>query len=212
MSQASSSAEEIEPIGAIILGAGRSQRMGQPKLVLSWGNTTVVGQIVNTLQSAGVATITVITGAARELVEIALAGLAVKTVHNPEYAASEMLASLKLGLAAQTKSTQAVLVVLGDQPGIQENVVRSVMQGFVETHARLVVPSYQKRRGHPWLVQRELWGEILDLPTEKTLRDFLNQHGKEIAYVDVETASILKDIDTPQDYLSEKPPTSAPFE
>jgi molybdenum cofactor cytidylyltransferase len=204
--------ERNAAISAVILGAGRSRRMGQPKLILPWGETTVVGQIARTLQAAGIARISVVTGAAREQVESALAGLTVETIYNPEYERSEMLASLKLGLAAQPSETQAILVVLGDQPGIEESVVRRVTMGFFETQARLVAPSYQKRRGHPWLVQRSLWEEILDLPTDQTLRDFLNRHGEEIAYVTVDTASILKDIDTPADYLSERPPTSSPFE
>jgi molybdenum cofactor cytidylyltransferase len=201
-----------EDIGAIILGAGMSRRMGQPKLLLPWGDSSVIERIVQVLANAGIQKISLVSGAEREKIEAALAGLAVETLYNPEYATSEMLASLKLGLQAQPAQLQAVLVVLGDQPGIEGEVVSAVAQRFRQSQARLVVPSYKHRRGHPWLVRRDLWPELLELDPSLTLRDFLNQHGEEIDYVDVSSASVLKDIDTPQDYLKEKPVTSSPPE
>lgn len=198
----------IPPLAAVILGAGMSRRMGQPKLVLPWGNRTVIGHIVEVLHAGGVSQITLITGAARDLVEQAVDGLNVKTVYNPEYQTSEMLESLKLGLAAQAGDIRAALVVLGDQPAINAEVVGAVVNHYRHTMARLVAPSYQHRRGHPWLVTRDLWQEIQALRPEQTLRDFLNQHANEIAYVTVETPAVISDIDTPQDYSREKPPTS----
>jgi molybdenum cofactor cytidylyltransferase len=199
-------------VGAVILGAGMSRRMGQPKLLLPWGETTVIGQIVRVLHGAGIRRPTLVTGAVRERVESALAGQAVELVENTAYASSEMLDSLRLGLAAQAQTIAAVLVVLGDQPAIEEGVVRQVVEAYQHSRARLVAPSYQHRRGHPWLVQRELWPEIGGLGSQATLRDFLNRHADEIAYVEVDSPGILKDIDTPQDYLRERPPTSEPPE
>jgi CTP:molybdopterin cytidylyltransferase MocA len=60
------------------------------------------------------------------------------------------------------------------------------------------------RRGHPWLVRRELWAELLALRPPQTLRDFLNAHAEEIQYVETDP-TILKDLDTPEDYRREKP-------
>jgi len=67
------------------------------------------------------------------------------------------------------------------------------------------VPSFQMRRGHPWLVARPLWPEILALKPPESTRDFLAGHAHEIHYVNVDTPSILADLDTPEDYEKSHP-------
>jgi len=64
------------------------------------------------------------------------------------------------------------------------------------------------RRGHPWLVQASLWPALLAMQAGQTLRDFLNRHAAQIEYVEVDTPSILKDLDTPEDYERELQGTS----
>jgi CTP:molybdopterin cytidylyltransferase MocA len=61
------------------------------------------------------------------------------------------------------------------------------------------------KRGHPWLVTRSLWKEILELRPPSTLRDFLNKYSDAIHYVTVDTPSILADLDTPEDYRKSHP-------
>ena len=187
-------------IGAVVLAAGKSQRMGKPKLVLPWKGHTVIWQIVDTLSSAGVNDIIVVTGGSSDLVEKALAETAACCVHNPDYASSEMIHSLKIGLQALPAGCQALLVALGDQPFIEEAVIRRVIDTFLQTRSPLVIPSYQMRRGHPWLVERSRWQDLLAMPESQTLQDFISLHNSEITYVNVDTPSILKDIDTPEDY------------
>lgn len=192
-------------IGAVVLAAGQSRRMGRPKMVLPWGSTTVLGQVVHTLYSADVDPIVVVTGGAEDQVVPMLRGLPVITVDNPFYMQSEMLLSLQSGLKAMPKNVVAVLVCLGDQPQIELEVILNVIEHFCATMNPIVVPSFQMRRGHPWLVERNLWGEILSLDKESSLRQFLHAHQDEIEYVDVSTGSILKDLDTPEDYAAEAP-------
>ena len=100
---------------------------------------------------------------------------------------------------------EAALICLGDQPQVEERSVRSVCEAFQISGSKLVVPSYQMRRGHPWLLARELWDEVLRMREPETLREFLNRHASEIEYVDVNTPTILQDLDTPDDYLKYKP-------
>jgi molybdenum cofactor cytidylyltransferase len=193
-------------LGAVVLAAGQSRRMGQPKQVLPWGSRTVIEQVVGTLEAAGVGEIVVVTGAARELVEAALSGQRAQTVYNPAFAEAEMLSSLKVGMRSLSENIRATLVVLGDQPGIEESVVREVVEAHIREGARLVIPSYQMRRGHPWLLEQSLWAELLALPEDKTLRDFLDAQREEIVYANVNSPAILKDVDTPEDYRQQKPP------
>jgi molybdenum cofactor cytidylyltransferase len=119
-----------------------------------------------------------------------------------------MLSSLQCGLrflSAQSAGAEAALIGLGDQPQIQAGAVRQICESFRERKALLIVPSYQMRRGHPWLVERSLWDGLLELGPPQSPRDFLNRHAAGIVYVEMDTASILADLDTPQDYQNARP-------
>ena len=194
-------------ISALILAAGQSKRMGQPKMLLPWGNTTVLGQVLQTLKQANIPDMLVVTGAARIDIEKICAAYETLVAHNPDYANGEMLSSLQTGLSVLRDKTSAetALIVLGDQPQVQEGSVRAVVRRFIETESNLVVPSFQMRRGHPWLVARPLWDEIPQMKSPQSPRDFLNSHASEIEYVDVDNPSILADLDTFEDYLKSRP-------
>jgi molybdenum cofactor cytidylyltransferase len=196
---------DIPRIGAIVLAAGRSTRMGVTKMTLPWGDTTVIGQVVRVLVDSGVPDILVVTGGAQSEVQQALQGLPVREVYNPEYQQREMLSTFKLGLSNQGDHLDAVLVVLGDQPQIERKVVQSLIKVYSETRSALVVPSFQMRRGHPWLMDRSLWPAALELQEPATLRDFLAEYQSSIQYVNVDTPSILQDLDTPGDYRKYQP-------
>lgn len=196
-------------ITAIVLAAGKSSRMGRPKMCLPWGETTVIGQVVQTLAAGGVSKIIVVTGGAQAEVLAALgeirSAISVENVFNPGYADGEMLLSLQIGLHKLEAGIDAAMVALGDQPQIQEGIVRKLLQAYGKTRAPLIVPSYQLRRGHPWIVARSLWNEILALADPATMRDFLIAHQALIHYVSVENDSVLRDLDTPADYTREVP-------
>jgi molybdenum cofactor cytidylyltransferase len=192
-------------ISAIILAAGQSKRMGQPKMLLPWENTTVLGKVVETIQQAGVEDILAVTGGARDDVEKIVAQYKLRTVHNENYAREEMLTSIKLGLQGQEAQSEATLICLGDQPQVEERSVRNICNKFRENKSSIVVPSYQMRRGHPWLIARKLWDEVLQMHAPESMRDFLNTHRYDIFYVELDTPSILMDLDTPSDYLKYKP-------
>lgn len=194
------------PVGAVVLAAGESRRMGQSKMVLPWGQTTVIGHIVQVLLASGISEIRVVTGSGRDKVEKALLHLPIQTVYNPDYANDDMALSLRTGLSAFGEGIQAALVVLGDQPQIETGTVNTLLETYLTTPRPLIVPSYHHRRGHPWLVARGLWEELIAIKLPTTLRDFLNTHAGQIHYVNLNTPGILKDMDTPDDYARERPP------
>jgi molybdenum cofactor cytidylyltransferase len=187
-------------ISTLILAAGQSKRMGQPKMLLPWGQTTVLGHVISTFQQAGIDDIVVVVGGARHDVEKLVHESGARSVFNAEYASGEMLMSLQRGIEAQLPQAQAMLIALGDQPQIQEGTVRSICGRFESHKSKLIVPSFQMRRGHPWLVEKSLWKEILEMDLQKSPRDFINQHAQDIDYVQVQTSSILADLDTPEEY------------
>ncbi len=85
-------------ISAIILAAGESKRMGQPKMLLPWGEVTVLGQVISTYQAAGVEDVLVVTGGAREQVEGIVRQHGARSVFNEQFAGGGMLSSLQCGL------------------------------------------------------------------------------------------------------------------
>ena len=193
-------------ISAIILAAGKSTRMGQPKMLLPWTNISVLGRVILTFQEAGIEDVIVITGGSREAVEQIVNQHGARSVFNMDFAGGEMLSSLQVGIRAQKAEAQATLVGLGDQPQVQKETVRSICEMFANQSSKLIVPSFRMRRGHPWLVERSLWNEILQMSTDQSPRNFLNRHADEITYVPVETASILADLDTLEEYRKARPP------
>lgn len=196
-------------ISAILLAAGQSRRMGQPKMLLPWGGTTMLGHVVATLAAAGIADILVVSGGARQEVENLVWELAkqfpVRSIHNTAYAQSEMLGSIQAGLRAQDARVEAALIALGDQPQVREGTVKHVIEAYENSQAGLVIPSYNQRRGHPWLAARRLWPSLLGLTLQQTPRDFLNAHAAEIRYVAAADDSVLRDVDTPEQYETERP-------
>ena len=135
-------------ISAILLAAGLSSRMGMPKLLLPWGGTTVLGQVVSTFAGAGLEEIVVVTGGAHEQIERLAVELAndypVRTVYNPEYARGEMLSSIQTGLSVMDSQDRAALIGLGDQPQVREETVRHICDAFIRTRSPLVIPSFRE--------------------------------------------------------------------
>jgi molybdenum cofactor cytidylyltransferase len=196
---------QVVDIAGVVLAAGLSSRMGQPKMILPWGERTVIGHVVSTLQAVGIQAIVVVTGGTAKLVEAALTNYRVSTVFNPNFANGDMLFSIQTGLAALPERIQAALVVLGDQPQIEESTVREMLDLYRREKPQLAVPSYNMRRGHPWLIEKSLWPDIKNMTPPATMRDFFQQHHKLIRYMKVDTASVLSDLDTPEDYEKNKP-------
>ncbi len=192
-------------IGAVVLAAGMSVRMGQPKMILPWRDRTIISQVVFTMSEAKLHPIVVVTGKYRELIVQTLSRFEYIDVYNPDYGNGEMLLSLQLGLIKISKFCNAILVVLGDQPQIEISTVNNIVNSYSDTGHQLIIPSYQKRRGHPWLIGKKYWQEIIDLKPPQTLHDFINKNESNILYLNNQSETILFDIDTPDEYNSLKP-------
>ena len=203
-----------EPVAAVILAAGLSRRMGKPKMSLPWGQTTVLGQVIDIFKQAGVQEIVIVTGGARQAVDEELArstySLPVRSVFNPDYETGEMLSSIQCGLQSLGNSVEAALIGLGDQPQISLAAVWAVLgdqwkvpiSSVSNYRDKIIVPSFNNHRGHPWLVGSQYWQQVLEPPL--TTRDFLREHASLIQYVATDL-TVLKDLDTPEDYERERP-------
>lgn len=190
----------IVNIAAVVLAAGMSSRMGSPKMILPWGKSSIIGTVVSTLETAGLKQIVVVTGGSSCEVEKALEGFPSRIVFNPFYENGEMLCSIQIGLSALPTKTHAALIVLGDQPQMQIDVIQSIVKAYQTQQTTLIIPSFKMQRGHPWLVDHSFWPSILALTPPATMRNFVQENAKSIHYLNVTTPTILADLDTPEDY------------
>lgn len=189
-------------IWAMILAAGESKRMGKPKLLLPYGEKTIIETIVETIVSSNVENTLVILGSDREKIEEKIKNSPVKIVYNRDFR-SGMLSSVQCGLKALPQETRAVLVVLGDQPKISADVINKLIDAYKSIGKGIVLPVYKKERGHPVLIDVKYGEEVENLSPEVGLRGTVYNHPEDILEVEVETPSIFQDIDDESDYKRE---------
>jgi molybdenum cofactor cytidylyltransferase len=187
-------------VAAIVLAAGLSSRMGKSKVLLPWDGRPIIRVIVDRLKRMRLDDIVVVTGHLARDVGKALADEPIRLIHNKDYRTGEMLSSLQAGLRELPPEISACLIVLGDQPQIDGKIVGDVLTAYAEGKGTIVAPSYRRRRGHPILIDRMYWQELLNLPAGGAPRDVINAHAEAIHYINVDTDSVLKDVDTPDDY------------
>jgi len=190
-------------ICAIVLAAGRSGRMGTQKLLLPLENKPVVAHVVDALLRSTLEQIVVVTGRDGERLQEALRDRAVTFVQNPE-PEGEMLGSVRCGLRTLPATCDGVLVALGDQPGVTEELVMGLVRAFRETGRGIIIPVCQGRRGHPILFAARFRHEVLSAHTGIGLRGLLDAHPSEIFELPVSAATVLEDMDTPEDYERHK--------
>ncbi len=138
-----------DEIGALILAAGLSSRMGKAKMLLPWGDSTVIRHVVNSYISTNITEIVVVTGGTRFEIEKQLSDCPVRLVFNPCFKNGEMLDSLKAGICSFPDHIRSILVAPGDHPAIGRKEIETVLHGYLNSKSALVVPSFRMRRGHP---------------------------------------------------------------
>ena len=178
-------------IAAVIAAAGQSRRMGKPKQLLPWGDSTVMATVVANLSEAGVTPVVCVIGHRADEMREALRKTDIRIVVNERYADQEMLASYQAGIEALAKgnspSVVGTLLALVDQPHVGSEIIRAVVDQALATPDSIVVPSHAKRRGHPIYLPRRLWPELLALTENDSLRTLLSRFEDDIVYLNLET-------------------------
>ena len=189
----------MNPIAAILLAAGRSRRLGAFKPLLPFGAETVIESCINNLLSAGVGEIIIVVGHRADELRARLAYLPVRFALNDE-AESEMGVSIARGVEHLSDEAKAVLIALGDQPAVTAREIGSVVAAHRQTGARLVVPVWEGRGGHPVLVSLEFRASLLNLDARRGLRALFEAHAGEVLRLPVASQYIARDMDTWEDY------------
>ena len=173
--------------------------MGRQKLLLPFAGVTVIEHIVGRLGQTRLRDIVVVLGHEPERVEETLAHHSVTFALNERYEEG-MLTSVRAGLSAAPADWAGALVVLGDQPSIRPATVDALLDAF-DTHGEdILVPAHEAERGHPILVPRRFFPEVMTQYDELGLRGLLRAHSQAVREVTMDSPSILNDIDYPDDY------------
>jgi len=199
----STTALNSKGIWAVVLAAGESKRMGEPKLLLPLAGRTMIEAVVEQALASRAERTVVVLGAERERIEAALCRFPVDIAFNPGYK-SGMLSSAIRGIKALPGSAHAALILLADQPFITSRVIDAVIAAHEKTHKGIVLPVHGGRRGHPLLLDMKYREEIGRLNPEVGLKELLRRHPGDIHEVPVLDTAVLRDIDNRDDYLLAK--------
>ncbi|MDQ3472139.1 MAG: nucleotidyltransferase family protein [Acidobacteriota bacterium] len=192
---------KTKDIVALLLAAGRSRRMGAFKPLLPFGRTTVIHSCINNLRTGGVAEVVVVAGHRAAELKANLNGVeSVYFVVNRD-PQSEMSASIVCGVRALPPTAKAVLIALTDQPAIPPAVIRSILEAW-SRGAKLIIPEYNKRGGHPVLVDLEFRKQLLHLDPQRGLKSFFDAHQNQVQRLKVNSSYIARDMDTWDDYAA----------
>jgi molybdenum cofactor cytidylyltransferase len=191
-----------ENIAAILLAAGRSRRMGAFKPLLPFGGVSVAEACVAALRAGGAGEVVVVVGHRGAEVRAALAHLEGLRFAFNEIEGSEMGVSVARGVEALSEGDEAVLVALVDQPAVPPSEIAKLVEARRRTGARLLVPEWEGRGGHPLLVDLSLRGELLGVVPEKGLRALFDAHRDEVLRVPAASPYVARDVDTWEDYAA----------
>ena len=186
-------------VAAIILAAGASQRMGQPKQLLDWHGQPLIRAIAQAALASQARPVSVVLGGASAAVAEALHGLPLAVVKNPHYASGQS-SSLRAGIAALGAEVPAALVLLGDQPFVTPAIIDTLIAAWCEQRSPIIAPTFGGQRGHPVLFDRSMFGELLAVEGDQGARSMMAAKPERIRVLAFANQQALIDIDTQAEY------------
>lgn len=195
----------------VVLAAGASSRMGSSKMALPWADSSVLETVLTNVLHSRAADHLLVTGGYQQIVESLPLVAKVERVHNANYAAGEMISSIKLALErvqALSKLPDAVFVLPGDMPFVTASIINQIIQTSEKYPEAIIAPIYNGQRGHPVLFPFEIFERFKTLPAESAPRDLVKQYKQRLRLVEMKDPAVLIDIDTPEAYAKYKPQSS----
>ena len=183
-------------IGAVIVAAGMSTRMGEFKPMLNIGSISVAQRILANFHQAGIKKIVMVTGYNATALERHLAGNGVLFLRNEDYETTQMFDSAKIGLNYLKNKCDKVLFTPVDVPLF----TASTIQTLIDSNAELACPVCEEKIGHPILISTSLIDHILNDNGERGLKGALDRCPVEMTMIHVDDLGTIKDADTPEEY------------
>jgi molybdenum cofactor cytidylyltransferase len=181
----------------IVLGAGASRRLGRPKQTLPFGDTTLLGHVLREAEAASLERVVLVVGGAADE---ALAGVEPSraiVALNDSYGTG-CASSLLAGLDAAGE-TEAIMLLLGDMPGVGAETIDAVAAAWSSERPWAAVTSYRGERGHPFVFAQSAFGDLRALHGDKAVWKLIEERPAEVLEVAVDRELPL-DVDTWEDY------------
>lgn len=184
-------------LAGIILAAGTSSRFGADnKLLIRYGGQPMVRRVAEAALATELDPIIVVTGHEAARVKAVLSGLDLVYAHNAEFATGQA-GSLKAGIAAVPQSCTGAMILLGDMPNVNAEIINQLLDEFAG-EACIIVPRYDGVRGNPVILGSENFAGLEKISGDKGARELLA--GDNVRMVDVASDAVLRDFDTPESF------------
>lgn len=185
-----------------MLAAGQSSRMGSNKLLLTLGNKTLIEHAVRNALDSSIDEVIVVVGHQAERVKDVVPELdRVMLVNNPSYK-DGMSSSIRSGLAKVSRSSEAVVILLADQPFVNSRIINALIDKFKDSGVDIVASRYMGEPRNPMLFSRSLFPAIARLEGDRGARDLAVAGEWKVEFVDLDIDDYLRDLDTPADVQS----------
>ena len=196
-------------VAGIVLAAGKGSRLDATKQLLPLQGRPLLVHVVRAAEASSLAEVVVVLGHDAGRVAAALPPGRACVIHNPRYDEGQST-SLQAGLRALGKDIEAALVLLGDQPGVRTEVIDAVAAaygaahpaGATGSHPLVVIPTYGGQDGHPVLLDRALWPEVMAVQGDQGARAVIRAHAEAVLRVPVDDGPPPPDVDTADDYAA----------
>ena len=188
-------------IGAIILAAGASSRMGENKLLLPFGHPpdTVLDNVINAAKRADLSRLLLVSGNCRYEIETIAKQHGIKTVFNSQYLRGQAN-SIRRGLEVWPKD-MAAMFLLGDQPHISPNIINILVAAYTQKGSGIIVPrSPNGKRGNPVIFPPNFFPELLSLSGDEGGRSLFKTNIESVMYVDMVDDTVIEDMDNREQY------------
>ena len=198
------SAAKNNPTGIIVLAAGASLRMNEPKQLLKFEGTTLLRRAAQTAVESVYRPVVVVLGANFEKTKAEIEDLPVEIVFNEDWQ-SGLGSSIKTGienLLEIAPDAAALVITLADQPLVTAQHLNLFAEKFEQAHSAVIAAEYNQTRGVPALFAREVFDDLCRLPGDKGAKPVIEKHRRSLSTIALPDAAF--DIDTPQDFLNLK--------
>jgi molybdenum cofactor cytidylyltransferase len=186
-------------IGAVVLAAGASSRMGGNKLLTELDDKPMVRRIVEAVLGSKTSPVIVVTGNKADAVRNALAECPISFINNPDFSIG-LSGSLKLGLKALPVDCDGAVVVLGDMPAVTPALIDNLVGAFAPAEGRAIcVATHGGKRGNPVLFARRFFEKIESIEGDVGARGLIGAYPELVCHVEADSDAPLIDIDTPED-------------
>ncbi|HWF53105.1 MAG TPA: nucleotidyltransferase family protein [Solirubrobacteraceae bacterium] len=183
-------------VTGLVLAAGGSKRLGQPKQLLPYGSTTLLDHVLSVARACAFDQRLCVVGGGAEAVLRAVDIGGFHVVVNPAFGEG-CSSSIAAALAAVDPAADALVLMLGDQPGVSAATVRALIDGRGD--AALAACAYEDGRGHPLAFGRSVFAELRALHGDKGVWKLMDRYGPEVRDVPVR-GRVPRDVDTWADY------------